>query len=194
MECSCKGELALAHKECAIKWFNIKGNKTCDVCNEDVKNLPVTLLRVPNAQTINRLGRGQQSEIVQYRQVNNFNCWPSKLISFFIWTSLRWGRYQKVKQNASFCFFFFFFQGMAGCSCTCHCQHASLLLFSWTASGKVKNNFHGAAFFQLAMVGNTFGSRCQEWNLVQLPSLFHFPVYWVLLHPWPRRQWVGFGF
>lgn len=67
MECSCKGELALAHKECAIKWFNIKGNKTCDVCNEDVKNLPVTLLRVPNAQTINRLGRGQQSEIVQYR-------------------------------------------------------------------------------------------------------------------------------
>ncbi|KAL6998233.1 hypothetical protein U1Q18_008359 [Sarracenia purpurea var. burkii] len=68
MECSCKGELALAHQECAVKWFSIKGNKTCDVCKEEVQNLPVTLLRIQNALSHNLQGiRTLQGEIPQYR-------------------------------------------------------------------------------------------------------------------------------
>ncbi|XP_042375923.1 uncharacterized protein LOC121969754 isoform X1 [Zingiber officinale] len=67
LECSCKGELALAHQECAVKWFSIKGNRNCEVCKQEVKNLPVTLLRIQAAHTATALSDNSQQNLFHYR-------------------------------------------------------------------------------------------------------------------------------
>lgn len=37
--CSCKDDLAAAHRHCAEAWFKIKGNKTCEICGSTACNV-----------------------------------------------------------------------------------------------------------------------------------------------------------
>eukprot|EP00262_Sarcandra_glabra_P020648 TRINITY_DN8348_c0_g1_i1.p1 TRINITY_DN8348_c0_g1~~TRINITY_DN8348_c0_g1_i1.p1 ORF type:complete len:224 (+),score=25.30 TRINITY_DN8348_c0_g1_i1:131-802(+) len=39
--CSCKEDLAAAHKQCAEAWFKIRGNKTCEICGSTACNVVV---------------------------------------------------------------------------------------------------------------------------------------------------------
>ena len=52
LDCGCRGELALRHKDCAIKWSQVKddgrgGLPTCELCKKPVKNLPELPAREP---------------------------------------------------------------------------------------------------------------------------------------------------
>ncbi|KAK6227883.1 hypothetical protein SCA6_000223 [Theobroma cacao] len=37
--CSCKDDLAAAHRQCAEAWFKIKGNRTCEICGSTARNV-----------------------------------------------------------------------------------------------------------------------------------------------------------
>ncbi|XP_019156850.1 PREDICTED: uncharacterized protein LOC109153434 [Ipomoea nil] len=37
--CSCKDDLAAAHKQCAEAWFKIKGNRICEICGSIASNV-----------------------------------------------------------------------------------------------------------------------------------------------------------
>ncbi|KAA3456250.1 Ribosomal protein L5 [Gossypium australe] len=37
--CGCKDELGIAHSHCAEAWFNLKGNRLCEICGQTVGNI-----------------------------------------------------------------------------------------------------------------------------------------------------------
>uniref|UniRef100_A0A7N0RHC8 RING-CH-type domain-containing protein n=1 Tax=Kalanchoe fedtschenkoi TaxID=63787 RepID=A0A7N0RHC8_KALFE len=39
--CDCKNDLAAAHSNCAERWFKIRGNRTCEICNSVAENVNV---------------------------------------------------------------------------------------------------------------------------------------------------------
>ncbi|WOK99317.1 putative E3 ubiquitin ligase SUD1 [Canna indica] len=39
--CECKGELGFAHRQCAEAWFKVRGNRCCEICGSNAKNITV---------------------------------------------------------------------------------------------------------------------------------------------------------
>ncbi|KAI7751598.1 hypothetical protein M8C21_019145 [Ambrosia artemisiifolia] len=119
MECNCKGELALAHQECAVKWFSIKGNKTCEVCKQEVKNLPVTLLRIQRSQS--RLHRGNgalhQLEFFNLCSVKRRYAWVYAGVQFALVVCFAHIFYSKLNVTGVLSVLLATFAGFGGAMC-----------------------------------------------------------------------------
>ena len=68
LECGCRGDLAARHRECAIKWSQVKddgrgGLPQCELCRQPVKNLP-ELPRRPERQGRGRPGQPVEEDMV----------------------------------------------------------------------------------------------------------------------------------
>lgn len=63
LECNCRGDLALRHKDCAIKWAEVKGDLVCELCKAPVRNLPALPPR-PADDTADGLSYGDHQALV----------------------------------------------------------------------------------------------------------------------------------
>lgn len=74
--CSCKDDLGAAHKRCAETWFNIRGNKTCEICGSTARNvfdMRETELTENCHETSNSTGpRAQSTETQGFWQGHRF--------------------------------------------------------------------------------------------------------------------------
>ncbi|KAF7805581.1 putative E3 ubiquitin-protein ligase MARCH10 isoform X1 [Senna tora] len=172
LECSCKGELALAHQECAIKWFSIKGNKTCDVCKHEVRNLPVTLLRIQSVRARNAGASRSQLE-----DVNGYRVWQEVPVLVI------------VSMLAYFCFLEQLLVGKMGTGAIAISLPFSCvlgLLSSMTSSTMVKSRFiwiyASAQFALVVLFAHIF------YSLVRFPNVRVQAVLSILL-----ATFAGFG-
>ncbi|ONK62016.1 uncharacterized protein A4U43_C08F35930 [Asparagus officinalis] len=74
--CSCKDDLAAAHKQCAETWFKIRGNKTCEICGSTAKNVAgageTELVESSNETSINISVPSQSTEARSFWQGHRF--------------------------------------------------------------------------------------------------------------------------
>ncbi|KAG6431143.1 hypothetical protein SASPL_109218 [Salvia splendens] len=102
LECLCKGSLRLLHQECVIKWFSQSVSRNCDVCANEVKNLPVTLLRVaPPAQR-------ETGEMPIDQSIRFLEFVTDQLLNLYILSA--WQDFVVLVLITTICYFFFFEQ------------------------------------------------------------------------------------
>ncbi|CDY07760.1 BnaA03g17510D [Brassica napus] len=66
--CSCKEDLAVAHRQCAETWFKIKGDKICEICQSVARNVgganEMVVVTVVDERELRNGGGGEETAAV----------------------------------------------------------------------------------------------------------------------------------
>ncbi|CAM8980980.1 unnamed protein product [Rhodiola kirilowii] len=82
--CSCKDDLAVAHKSCAELWFTIKGNKTCEICNSVAHNVTVLNEQPELGQTQQQSESNEVVVAIPSTASENQSCWQGHRVLNFL--------------------------------------------------------------------------------------------------------------
>ncbi|PIN25389.1 hypothetical protein CDL12_01861 [Handroanthus impetiginosus] len=72
LKTKCKCKFTLIHEPCTIEWSDKKGNKKCDVCEQDMQNIPVTLSMNHNSSDTNKKVKGNSTPNRFYGTIAGF--------------------------------------------------------------------------------------------------------------------------
>ncbi|RCV27214.1 hypothetical protein SEVIR_5G309500v4 [Setaria viridis] len=81
--CGCKDELGAAHRQCAEAWFRIKGDRRCEICGSDAKN--ITGLEVKKFM---EQWHGRRVANIQTTQERESHCWRQQPFCNFLLASI----------------------------------------------------------------------------------------------------------
>ncbi|GAB2288483.1 hypothetical protein Dimus_022812 [Dionaea muscipula] len=82
--CSCKEDLAVAHKQCAEAWFKIRGNRTCEICGSVAGNI-VGVHGVEQMEQCNEANEVTTTAAAPTNQSNTRNFWQGhRFLNFLL--------------------------------------------------------------------------------------------------------------
>ncbi|CAN8316974.1 unnamed protein product [Cochlearia groenlandica] len=86
--CSCKEDLAIAHRQCAETWFKIKGDKICEICQSVARNVAGANEMFVSTEEERELRNGEETAAGATTTVvveNNNNRWqPQRVVNLVL--------------------------------------------------------------------------------------------------------------
>ncbi|XP_073146582.1 uncharacterized protein [Henckelia pumila] len=82
--CSCRDDLAVAHKQCAEAWFKIKGNKICEICGSVAQNVSGGADEAELAQPRNAINSSSTTAPTAAAAAESRNIWQSHRVLNFL--------------------------------------------------------------------------------------------------------------